>query len=333
MRILRTFDEFDINQWRMLSAKSDYSGFFQTPECYRFYERQDFFEPFVFGIEDNDELKCVIVGYIQKEPGVIKGYLSRRAIINAGPLLSSSLEESHFVELLREMRKVLGRKAIYAEIRNFFNYGSYLSAFGKGGFEFVPHLNFQIDTTSLEMVGSRLGKSRKRDIKVSLRDGAQLITSPTDRQIEEYYAILQDLYRTKVKTPLFPLSFFKELNRIPEGHLVLVEYDNKIVGGTVCVGIPGQPLYEWFACGMDGVYKNIHSSTLATYGGIQYAAQNGFPVFDMMGAGKPDEGYGVRDFKAKFGGELVEDGRFLAVLNPVLYKLGTAGVKILKKMR
>lgn len=31
----------------------------------------------------------------------------------------------------------------------------------------------------------------------------------------------------------------------------------------------------------------------------------------MMGAGVPnDGGYGVRDFKAKFGGELVEYGRF-----------------------
>jgi lipid II:glycine glycyltransferase (peptidoglycan interpeptide bridge formation enzyme) len=49
-----------------------------------------------------------------------------------------------------------------------------------------------------------------------------------------------------------------------------------------------------------------------------------------MGAGKPDEPYGVRDFKAEFGGELVERGRFLCIRKPLLYKIGTLGVKWLK---
>ena len=52
----------------------------------------------------------------------------------------------------------------------------------------------------------------------------------------------------------------------------------------------------------------------------------------MMGAGKPDDGYGVRDFKAKFGGQLVEHGRFLHVMNPLLYNIGKLGVKLLKKV-
>jgi lipid II:glycine glycyltransferase (peptidoglycan interpeptide bridge formation enzyme) len=53
----------------------------------------------------------------------------------------------------------------------------------------------------------------------------------------------------------------------------------------------------------------------------------------MMGAGKPDEAYGVRDFKAKFGGKEVEHGRFLCVTKPLLYNIGVLGVKILKKLK
>jgi lipid II:glycine glycyltransferase (peptidoglycan interpeptide bridge formation enzyme) len=52
----------------------------------------------------------------------------------------------------------------------------------------------------------------------------------------------------------------------------------------------------------------------------------------MMGAGKPDESYGVRDFKAKFGGQLVEHGRFQIVLSPLLYEIGKMGVKMMKKL-
>ena len=54
--------------------------------------------------------------------------------------------------------------------------------------------------------------------------------------------------------------------------------------------------------------------------------------FDMMGAGKPDDGgYGVRDFKLKFGGELVEFGRNIHVCNRLLFSIGKLGVKIMKK--
>jgi lipid II:glycine glycyltransferase (peptidoglycan interpeptide bridge formation enzyme) len=95
--------------------------------------------------------------------------------------------------------------------------------------------------------------------------------------------------------------------------------------------LPGKVLYEWFACGVDGVYPHIYPSTYATYLGIKYAAENGCKIFDMMGAGKPDEAYGVRDFKAKFGGEMVEHGRYLCIRKPLLYKLGKLGVKLLKK--
>ena len=50
----------------------------------------------------------------------------------------------------------------------------------------------------------------------------------------------------------------------------------------------------------------------------------------MMGAGKPGDSYGVRDFKARFGGQLVEHGRYDYVLSPMLYNVGKMGVKIMK---
>ena len=90
-------------------------------------------------------------------------------------------------------------------------------------------------------------------------------------------------------------------------------------------------MYEWFVCGLDGKFKNIFPSTLATWAAIEYAAANGFKYFDMMGAGKPDEGYGVRDFKSKFGGTLVENGRFIAVNNLPLYRIGELYIKFIKK--
>ena len=154
---------------------------------------------------------------------------------------------------------------------------------------------------------------------------------PTIEQVREYYQILHTLYTTKVKTPLFSWHFFEQLYHTEHARFILTEYQGRIIGGTVCVELPNRTLYEWFACGEDGVYNHIYPSCYATYLGIQYAAESGSQIFDMMGAGKPDEAYGVRDFKAKFGGELVEHGRFLCIRKPLLYWIGKMGVKLLKK--
>lgn len=321
------------NLWNRLFQESKYASFFQTEACYDFYTEITGFTPFVYGIKNDENLKGVIVGYIQSDGGKIKSFLSRRAIINAGPLLSDDISDEELSLLLFTVKRKLSGKAIYIEMRNFFDYSRFKKTFKKCGFEYRPHLNFQIDTRTETAVLNNMGKSRKRDIRVSIREGAELVLSPSKAQVEEYYHILENLYKTKVKTPLFPLSFFQILNSHDYGKLILVKYGDEIIGGTVCVGIEGTPLYEWFACGKDGRYKNVYASTLATYGGIEYAYKNRFPIFDMMGAGKPNEGYGVRDFKAKFGGKLVEDGRYLCVLNPLLYNIGKLGVSILKKMK
>ena len=81
---------------------------------------------------------------------------------------------------------------------------------------------------------------------------------------------------------------------------------------------------------MDGVYKSVFPSSYATYAGLCYAVEHCCPVFDMMGAGTPAEHYGVRDFKARFGGKLVENGRYLFISKRILYTIGKIGVKIMK---
>ena len=93
-------------------------------------------------------------------------------------------------------------------------------------------------------------------------------------------------------------------------------------------------IYEWFVVGMDNEYKSYYPSVMATWAAIDYACSHGIERFDFMGAGAPnDGGYGVRDFKAKFGGELVEHGRFKCVNNKLLYEIGKLGVELLKKKK
>lgn len=322
----------DVAKWEVLAKASSYASWFQTKEAYDFYDGHSYLEAFVFGVENDGRLKGVVAGFVQKDGGRIKRFLSRRAIVNGGPLLAEDITEEEMSLLLSTLKSRLKHKAIYIETRNFNDYGRWREMFERCSFGYEPHYDIWVDTTSMEVVNENLGKSRKRDIRVSLRDGATVVTHPTIEQVRDYYGILSDLYKNKVKTPLFPLEFFEQLSQLPSSAFLLVEYGGQVVGGTVCVGLQGKALYEMFACGQDGVHKNIFPSELATFAGLQYAVENGYPCFDMMGAGKPDDGgYGVRDFKLKFGGELMELGRFKCVCNSLLYSIGKLGVKIMKR--
>lgn len=341
MRVLELRD-IDREEWRRLVQSSETGTWFQTPDAYDFYASMpELFKPFAVGLTcdpagTQTQLRAVCVGYVTVEKNAIKQFVMRRAIIVGGPCLADDCINEEVSLLLSTLRQQLSTGAdapIYIESRNFNDYSRWKGAFEAAGFDYVPHLNFHIDTSSMEIVDTNLGKSRKRDIRTTIREGVSVIEHPTDKQVCEYYKVLDNLYRTKVKTPLFPLSFFLALNKHKDGRLLLMEYQGRIIGGTVCVEQTNKCIYEWFVCGEDGVYPHVFPSCYATYAGIKYAAEHNCPRFDMMGAGKPDEAYGVRDFKAKFGGKEVEHGRFLCITKPVLYKIGALGVKILKSIK
>lgn len=333
MKVL-AYNEIDRIEWSGLVSASTTGSWFQSPEAYEFFASMpELFKPFVVAIERVNGLVGVCVGYVTVEKSAIKQMMTRRAIIIGGPCLADDATDEEVIALMKAVRKEIAGEAIYVECRNFNDYSRWKSAFAVAGFDYKAHLNFHVDTSSMEAVDANLGKSRKRDIRTTIREGVSVIEHPIDEQVCEYYKVLDKLYRTKVKTPLFPLSFFLALNKHMDGRLLLVEYQGRIIGGTVCVEQANKCVYEWFVCGEDGMYPHVFPSSYATYAGIRYAAEHGCARFDMMGAGTPDEAYGVRDFKARFGGTEVEHGRFLCVTKPLLYKMGVIGVKLMKKLK
>lgn len=253
---------------------------------------------------------------------------------------------------------------IYIESRNFNDYSRWKDAFAAAGFEYRPHLNFHVNCTDKEKMWERLSENRRRQIRHSGESGvtiADLRLEIGDSRLEigncrlengeleirEWYDILERLYKKKVKTPLWPVEFFLEAYRQGVGRFLLVKYEDKVIGGSFCVELKRNKssiinhkssinaqgiVYEWFECGLNSEYKEQYPSVMATWAGMEYAAENGMARYDMMGAGEPDAPYGVRDFKSEFGGEEVEQGRFLYIAKPMLYKVGTIGVKILKRL-
>lgn len=322
MTVYSSISDININQWNDLVKRSSTSSFFQTPECYHFYDSLSFVKPFVFAISENETLKAIVCGYIISDGNILKKFFSRRAIIPGGVLMDAEISNVALEKLLKKVKSKLNKKAIYIEIRNYNNYSDFKTIFEQSGFNYHAHLNFHLNTENSQITDKNLSTNHRRNLKSSKKEGAYWDETKTLEDLKEFYEILKELYVTKVKTPLFPYEFFEKIYQQSFAKILVVRYEDKIIGGGLYVILPDKKIYEWFVCGEDKKYKNVYPSVLATWAGIEYATNNKLPCFDFMGAGKPDIEYGVRDFKRKFGGELVEHGRFLYITYPILYWLG-----------
>ena len=322
MAHILTYDLIDRQQWSELVRTSETGTWFQSPEAYDFFASlPELMEPFVYGVESAEKLCAVCVGYVTKEPNPIKQFFTRRAIIIGGVAVAANGAKEDIVILLNYVRKELKPKSIYIETRNFNDFSPWKEAFEAAGFVYKPHLNFHVDPAT-----NNLSDNRKRQLKKS---DAVVSEGVSELEIREWYEVLSELYRTKVKTPLWPIDFFLEAYRQGIAKFLLVKHEGRIIGGSMVVA-DERTVYEWFECGLNAECKDQYPSVMATWGGIQLAHQSGCTRYDMMGAGEPGVPYGVRDFKAEFGGQMVEHGRFLYVCKPMLYRLGVCVVKIFK---
>ena len=358
MTQLLTYPDIDPQQWQALIDRSPYATWFQTKEAYEFYAAlSSELIPFAFGIEecrgdeamrqlgdkDGSRLVGVIVGYITRERNAIKQFFTRRAIIIGGPVIDEDATAEEIAALLNAVKKLqrsdlqpkgrttatqsTGLSPIYIETRNFHDYSKWKSVFEANGFAYQPHYDIHVHCNAQH----QMSEQRRRQMKKAISNGAEICEVQSEQQIRDWYQILSQLYREKVRTPLFSEEFFMQFYREGVGKYLLVKYQGKVIGGMMCPILKGKAIYEWYVCGLDEEYREQYPSVMATYAAIAYAKTNALPLFDFMGAGKPDIPYGVRDFKMEFGGELVEHGRFLCVRKPLLYKIGEFGVKWLKK--
>lgn len=261
-----------------------------------------------------------VMGYVQREQGRLKGWFSRRAIVLGGPVIGENATEDEVEELLGKLKKVT-KNAIYTEIRCEQDYSAYKHIFERCGFSYQPHLNVKIVCDSIENCLSRMDANRRRQIKRAVESGVEVRYAKSLDEVSAFYTLLCNHYKTKVRKPLFQWEFFEKMFASGSGKYLLALKDDKVIGGMLQVA-DNDTVYDYYACGLDAQFQAESPSVVIYWHTIQNAVKEGVRTFDTMGAGTPGVPYGVRDFKLRFGGELVEHGRYLHINNTYLYSIG-----------
>lgn len=319
--------EISDKQWDEIISVSPFASFFQTKDFYRLFNSVESQSAKVFAI-GGENLKALCVVTIQKEKG-IKGFFSRRAIIYGGPVINGA-NEDEFELLLMTIQKKTCRRAIYTEIRNLNSYHDFDRIYHRNKWEYLPYLNYVVDCSDRESFLKKMGNNRKRQIKKAFESGVKIKEANTLEEVVQFYSMVKKFYKKKVGKPLPPKEFFEEFFRKDMGKYLLVTYQNGIIGGILCPVFKEKFIYELYIFGLDDEYKNQSPSVMATWAAIEYAYANKIHYFDFMGAGRKDLDYGVREFKSRFGGQLVEYGRYIKINSIFLYRIGQLAIKIMK---
>ena len=322
----------DRSKWLELISRSPFATPFQTPQFYDFCNAMTFHRGFVCAVEDKYKgYQALCVADIIREKG-FKACFSRRAIVYGGPLLCDEDKVNALTILLKELHNQLKNSVIYIEFRNFGDYSGYTPIFNSLGWKYIPWLNVrkQLNFQNTDELLTSFKYNRRREIQLTIKSGLQYCEAVKEKEVEEVYTILKDLYIDKIGLPLPSLQYFEEFRKTGLMKVFSVKDQDTVVGGSFCVVSENNGIYTFYYCGKRNYRPKTYPTHLAVLAAMEYGLNNGLKFLDFMGAGAPGEKYGVRNYKMEFGGELVEEGRFLKVENKLFYMLGVKTIHFMK---
>ena len=327
----------DIKQWSEFVYNHPQGNIFQTPEMAEVYKRTKNYEPILLAVVDtkNDEILAVLQAVVIKEISGFLGTFSARSIIQGGPLFIENEKGIEALKVLMEhYDKIAQKKALYTQIRNMWDMSNILSFFNSIGYEYEEHLNFLIDLNRPEEeIWRDIHKSRRKGINRAFKRGVVIEEVRDKKFIPIFYGIVEETYKN-ARIPLADISLmesaFELLAPKNMATFYMAKYEDIYVGARVVLNYKGL-IYDWYAGALSD-YLSLYVNEALVWHILKEGANNRYHTFNFGGAGKPNEEYGVREFKRRFGGKMVNFGRYEKIYSPVKMKIVEKGFEMYKKV-
>lgn len=329
-------DKIDRIQWKQFVDKHPLGTIFHTPEMYDVYLATKNYKPlFICVTNDKNEIKALLLAVIQSEGSGIKKLLTSRSIIFGGPLYID--DKLNCLEVcLSEYCKIVRSQAIYTQIRNFITQPPELQElYKKIGFQYEAHLNILVPILPDEQsMWKGVKRNRKDGINKARKAGFVFNTETQSIPTGTFYELVKELFH-KIKLPFPHISFFENLKQImPENVIFFTLKYNDLPIVSLCALSYKQTLYAFYiGIRQDKEIERMRPVDLFYWEVLRWCVANNIHTYDWLGAGKPNEEYGVRDFKLQYGGYVFEPGRYVRIHKPLLMKIGKLGLFLWKKLK
>lgn len=302
---------------------------FQTTRYLVCFSRQNNSEYFGFAAVDGEDIIGLVAGVIMYNFFFPINCLTRRAVIEGGPIANDRCIEKKLIEAVTEYTR---KRAIYTQYRNLWGLEEVRTAFEKLGYHYEPHLDILHDLTiEKEDIIKNISKNKRGNVHKSLNKGV-LFREAEETEWDECIDLILGTYK-RVGLPCQSRAYFLNAFKTMSDYVrvFVADLDGAIIGTRVELCYKDL-VYDWYA-GADDQYKNYYPNDVLPYSILLWGKDNNYRSFDFGGAGRPDIPYGVRDHKMKFGGQLVEFGRFERINHKLVYTIASKAIAWKKKAK
>jgi serine/alanine adding enzyme len=310
-------DDAPRQAWSEFVAGHPAGSVFHTPEMHDVFARARRCSPLSLAAVDGDGRLAALLSAVQVHtlPPVLGAFASR-SVLYAEPLCRPGAAPA-LAALVREHDRRMQRRVVFAEVRPLGPEGEERGALEEAGYEHYPYLNFIVDLRRPEEeIWSGFTQSARRAVRRSADAGVTVEDANDPAGLDALYRLCQAVYR-RSRIPLAHRSLFEAALAVmvPRGmgRIFVARKDGQVVGAHMML-MQGDHVVAWYWASVRtrGLFVLEH----LIWHSLRWSARQGYATFDMGGAGRPDETYGVRDFKRKFGGEQVCFGRYRRVYSP-----------------
>lgn len=334
---MRVLQELDLAEWNQFLEKHPLANIYQTPEMFQVLAHTAGHYPKLWAVVDDDGsvLALMLPVQITLVAGLLRGFTTR-AVCYGSILCAPGPEGNAALDLLLDtyQRKV-GRHELFTELRNQYDLSAYQTLLNAKGFVFEDHLNFEIDLEQPEEVlWSKISRSARQGIRAAEKRNVYVQEMTNAAGVFAAYPKLRQVY-TRVGVPLADISLFEAACEIlaPRDMLkIFLAYaGTECIGAMIALTFKGR-MIDWYAAGdRDTSALYWPNDTLVWYA-LRWGKQHGYRVFDFGGGGKPNEPYGPREFKRKFGGRQVNYGRNVSIHAHWRLTVSQAGYGLYRKL-
>lgn len=334
MKPFAIVDSLDRKQWERFVCDHPKASIFHTPEMFEVFQGTRHYTPVMLAAVSNDGqvLALLLAVRIQSLPNPF-GQFASRSILYAEPLCRETPTGSEALSaIVAEHDARIGKQVVFAEVRPLYPPGVEKPILQQSGYQNQEYLNYLVHLRrGRDDLWKSLTSDCRRRIKNNTKKGLEVRDMTTQEGVDLLYAFLELAYQ-RARVPLADKSLFEHAWRVFRPNdsirISVAYYDHTPIGASVALTYRDR-VFSWYQ-GAERL-SSLNPMEALNWHEIEWGHEHGFTLYDFGGAGWPNKPYGVRTFKAKFGGDLVQYGRYRKVYSSWKLALAEKGYALLRR--
>jgi len=326
----------NIEEWGKFVLEQPGGNIFHTPQMMEVFKRTKGFEPRVYAaLSSQGDILSLILSVKIHTLSRLLGKFNTRTVCFGGILFSNNhhQEADAIGKLIRSCNEFNEKGALFTEIRNLTDTSAIMETLVTHGFLYEEYLNYLINLDQPEAaIWKIITRQHRQCIKKSETFGVHVREIKERDEIATFYHMIQKTYsRVKVPGPdstLFEATF-DVLVPIGMAKLLLAIKDDIPIGAAALL-LYKDSVYVWYL-GSDEAYFKLYPNHILVWESIKIGKKKGLRFLDFLGAGRPSEEYGVRNFKSRFGGPLTNFGRYYKIHSRLALNLSKGAYELYRK--